>query len=174
MKPWFFVQLASIALIYLVLAKLGLRLASINPSVSPVWPASGFALAMVVLWGNRVWPAVFIAALIANATTAGSPMISAVIASGNTLEALAGGYLITRYCGGTRAFDTPMNVAKFALICIGSAALIGATIGVLALQAGGFVGPRKFTFVWMTWWLGDCAGALLFTPVIILWMMTGP
>ena len=174
MKPWFFVQLASIALIYLVLAKLGLRLASINPSVSPVWPASGFALAMVVLWGNRVWPAVFIAALIANATTAGSPVISAVIASGNTLEALAGGYLITRYCGGIRAFDTPVNVAKFALICIGSAALISATIGVLALQAGGFVGPRKFTFVWMTWWLGDCAGALLFTPVIILWMMTGP
>src|SRR5271165_4699735 len=98
MKPWFFVQLASIALIYLVLAKLGLRLASINPSVSPVWPASGFALAMVLLRGQRVWPAVFIAALIANATTAGTLLTSLAIALGNTLEAAAGGFLIQKYC----------------------------------------------------------------------------
>ncbi len=184
MKPWFFVppiisarfvlELAGIAVIYLVLAKLGFKLASINPSASPVWPATGFALAMVLLRGHRIWPAVFIAALIANATTAGSLLTSAVIASGNTLEALVGGYLIKRLCGGTRAFDTPVNVAKFALICIGPPTLISATIGVSALHAGGLVEPSQFTPIWMTWWLGDCASALLLTPVIILWAVSGP
>ncbi len=184
MKSWKFAQLpiiaryvlelAGIALTYLVLAKLGLKLALINPSASPVWPATGFALSMVLLRGYRVWPAVFIAALIANATTAGSLLTSAVIASGNTLEALVGGHLIKRFCGGTRAFDTPMDVAKFALISIGPATLISATIGVSALRAGGFVEPGQFNSVWMTWWMGDFASALLLTPVVILWAASGP
>src|SRR5271166_3655822 len=151
MKPWlsarslisarYLLELAVIAAAYLVLAKLGLRLALINPSASPVWPATGFALAMVALRGHRIWPAVFIGALIANATTAGSLLTSVAIASGNTLEALVGGYLFTRFCGGTRAFDTPRNVVKFALICIGPATMISATIGVSALRAEGFVEP---------------------------------
>ena len=34
---------------YFVLAKLGLRLASINPSASPIWPPTGLALAAVLL-----------------------------------------------------------------------------------------------------------------------------
>ena len=60
------------ALAYFVLAKLGLRLASINPSATPIWPPTGIALAAVLLWGQRMWPAIFAAALAANATTAGT------------------------------------------------------------------------------------------------------
>ncbi|MGA7328649.1 MAG: MASE1 domain-containing protein [Rhodomicrobium sp.] len=167
-------ELAVIAAICLMLAKLGLKLALINPSASPVWPATGFALAMILLRGHHIWPAVFIAALIANAITAGSFLTSAIIASGDTVEALIGGYLITWFCRGTRAFDTPKDVAKFALICIGPPTLISATIGVSALQAGGFIEPGQLTSVWMTWWMGDCASALLLTPVIVLWAVSGP
>src|SRR5262249_9796305 len=95
----FVLELAGIALAYIVLAKLGLRLALINPSASAVWPATGFAFAMVLLRGLRMWPAVFIGALIANATTAGNILTSVAIASGNTLEAVTGGFLISRICG---------------------------------------------------------------------------
>src|SRR5215470_8118062 len=98
----FVLELAGITLAYVVLAKLGLKLALINPSASAVWPATGFAFAMVLLRGLRIWPAVYIGALIANATTAGSVLTSVAIASGNTLEAVIGGYLISRFCGGTR------------------------------------------------------------------------
>src|SRR5471030_3217805 len=79
--------LVAVALAYFVLAKLGLRLASINPSASPIWPPTGLALAAVLLGGLRVWPAIFVAALAANATTAGTLTTSALIALGNTLEA---------------------------------------------------------------------------------------
>jgi PAS domain S-box-containing protein len=165
-------ELAGIALIYLVLAKLGLKLALINPSASPVWPATGFALSMVLLRGLRVWPAIFIPALIANATTAGTFLISAAIASGNTLEAVAGGFLIQKYCGGVRAFETPSNVVKFALICAGPASIVSATIGAGSLDAGGFVGPGQFNSVWLTWWMGDLSSALLLTPAIVLWAVS--
>jgi integral membrane sensor domain MASE1 len=170
----FVLELAGIALAYIVLAKLGLKLALINQSASAVWPATGFAFAMVILRGLRIWPAVFIGALIANATTAGSVLTSVAIASGNTLEAVTGGYLIGRICGGTRAFDSPANVAKFALIAIGPATLISATVAVSALHLGGFVEPSQVTSVWMTWWIGDFGGALVLTPVIVLWAVTDP
>ncbi len=64
--------LVAVALAYFVLAKLGLRLASINPSASPIWPPTGVALAAVLLGGLRVWPAIFVGAFAANATTAGT------------------------------------------------------------------------------------------------------
>jgi integral membrane sensor domain MASE1 len=62
----------AVGIAYFLLAKLGLQLASLDPRATPVWPPTGFALAMVLLFGQRVWPGVFAGALIANATTAGS------------------------------------------------------------------------------------------------------
>ena len=154
---------------YCVLAKLGLRLASINPSASPIWPPTGLALAAVLLGGPRLWPAIFIGAFAANVTTAGTEVTSAFIALGNTLEALAGGYLIARWSGGVETFTSPSRVAKFVLVAVGPATVISATIGVVTLSVAGFADWNKFSPIWVTWWLGDVAGALVVTPVIVLW-----
>ena len=154
---------------YFVLAKLGLRLASINPSASPIWPPTGLALAAVLLGGPRLWPAIFIGAFAANVTTAGTEVTSAFIALGNTLEALAGGYLIARWSGGVETFTSPSRVAKFVLVAVGPATVISATIGVVTLSVAGFADWNKFSPIWVTWWLGDVAGALVVTPVIVLW-----
>src|SRR6187431_3628832 len=48
------VELILVGFAYLALAYLGLRLASINPSVTPVWPPTGFAIAAILLRGNRI------------------------------------------------------------------------------------------------------------------------
>jgi PAS domain S-box-containing protein len=163
-------ELVVIAAIYFVLAKLGLQLASINPSASPIWPPSGFALASVLLWGYRVWPAILAGAFAANATTAGTLETSVVIALGNTLEGLAGGYLINLWSGGAATFATPSRVSKFVVVSAGAATVISATIGVLTLSVAGFAPWEKFAQIWTTWWLGDVAGALVVTPVIVLWI----
>src|SRR5215471_16617399 len=92
--------LIGIGLIYFVLAKGGLALALINPSASSVWPPTGFALAAIVLWGYRAWPAIFVAAIVANATAAGSIGTAISIATGNTLEALVGAALINVWANG--------------------------------------------------------------------------
>jgi PAS domain S-box-containing protein len=158
---------------YYVLAKLGLRLASINPSASPIWAPTGLALAAVLLGGLRIWPAIFIGALAANATTAGTLETSALIALGNTLEAVAGGYLIGRWSGGSDTFSSPVQIAKFALISIGPATAISATIGVVTLGVAGMAPWANFAPIWVTWWLGDAAGALVITPMIVLWARSG-
>jgi two-component system, sensor histidine kinase len=163
------IELVAVAAVYFMLAKFGLKLASLNPSASPIWPPTGFALAMVLLRGHRVWPALFVAALLANALTAGSLATSAAIALGNTLEAVVGGALINLWRREVKLFGSPADVAKFAVVSIGPATMISATIGVLALLLGGFVEPRHFNAVWLTWWMGDFASALVFAPVIVLW-----
>jgi PAS domain S-box-containing protein len=168
----YFSILLAVALAYFVLAKLGLQLASVNPSASPIWPPSGVALAAVLLGGLRVWPAILLGAFAANATTAGTLETSALIALGNTLEAVVGGLLIERWAGGRAAFGTPSGVAKFVLVSIGLASVISASIGVATLAAAGFAAWQNFAPIWVTWWLGDAAGLLVVTPAIVLWAQT--
>jgi PAS domain S-box-containing protein len=163
-------ELVGIAVTYFVLAKLGLALASINPSASPIWPPTGFALASVLLWGYRVWPAILLAAFVVNATTAGSLYTSAAIAAGNTLECLVGGYLINLWSDGRNTFDTPAGVVRFALISLFPSTVLSATIGVGALSLAGYAEWANFVPIWMTWWLGDLTGALVITPAIVLWL----
>ncbi|WP_193375327.1 MASE1 domain-containing protein [Bradyrhizobium genomosp. III] len=161
--------LVAIGAIYLVLAKGGLALASIHPSSTPIWPPTGVALAAVLLGGYRTWPAIFAAALIANATTAGSVATAIAIAAGNALEAIVGAYLINRWSSGCNTFSTPDSVAKFAVICVVIATPISASIGLTSLTIFGYIEQKSFADAWITWWLGDVTGALVITPVIVLW-----
>src|SRR6185437_9486520 len=161
--------LAGVALAYFVVAKLGFRFALINPSVNPIWPATGLALAAVLLFGQRIWPAIFVGVFAANATTASALTTSFLIAIGNTLEATLGGLLIDRWSRGRDSFTTPAGVVKFALVCVGPATVVGATVGVTALCVTGLAPWRSFDPIWITWWLGDAAGALVLTPVFVLW-----
>ncbi|MCK1741216.1 MASE1 domain-containing protein [Bradyrhizobium sp. 139] len=161
--------LVAIGAIYFASAKGGLALASIHPSATPIWPPTGVALAAVLLRGYWIWPAIFTAAMIANATTAGSVASAIAIATGNSLEALAGAYLINRWSSGCSTFARPNSVAKFALICVVIAAPISASIGLTSLSIFGYIEPRNFADAWVTWWLGDVTGALVIAPVIVLW-----
>ncbi|MEH2522082.1 signal transduction histidine kinase [Bradyrhizobium sp. AZCC 1610] len=161
--------LVAIGVIYFALAKAGLALASLHPSATPIWPPTGVALAAVLLWGYRTWPAIFAAAVIANAMTAGSVATAIAIATGNSLEAVVGAYLINRWSSGCNTFSTPNSVAKFALICFVIATPISASIGLTSLATAGYIERTNFANAWVTWWLGDVTGALVIAPVIVLW-----
>jgi PAS domain S-box-containing protein len=155
---------------YFVLARLGLLLAVIHPSASPVWPATGFAFAAVLLFGIRVWPALFIAAFLANVTASGGVSSSLAISAGNTLEAVAFGIAVARWSDGVATFENPAGVARFALISL-AATLISPIIGVGSLWLLGQTTTASFGTVWATWWLGDLGGALVVAPAVVLWLM---
>jgi integral membrane sensor domain MASE1/DNA-binding CsgD family transcriptional regulator len=167
------VALILVGLAYFTLAYLGLRLASINPSATPIWPPTGLAIAAILLWGNRIAPAVFIAAFLINQLTAGSIFTSLAIAGGNTLEAVIAAHLIRHWAEGEQVFDTPTGVTKFGLIGL-AATLVSATIGVSSLTLAGYAELSRFISVWFTWWLGDLAGALIVAPVVVLWANSEP
>src|SRR6201991_1444725 len=86
---------AAVAVVYFAAAELGLSLASVHTNVSPVWPPTGIAIAALLVFGRRLWPAVLIGALAANLWTDVSAPVAAGIAVGNTLEALTAFFLLT-------------------------------------------------------------------------------
>ncbi len=133
-----------------------------------MWPPAGIAVAALLVLGYRAWPAIFIGAFFVNLTTAGSLGTSLCIATGNSLEALCGAWLVNRFAGGTRVFDRAQDVFKFLLIAAVSTA-VSPTIGVTSLAAGGFASWGNYQAVWLTWWLGDITGYLVVAPLVLLW-----
>jgi len=153
---------------YFIAGKFGLLLASLHASASPVWPPAGIALAALLLLGYRAWPAIFVGAFLVNVTTAGNVATSLAVASGNTLEAVCGAWLVNRFAGGTTVFDRPQGVFKFALAAAVST-IISPAFGVTSLALAGFADSTNYGAISLTWWLGDTTGDLLIAPLIILW-----
>ncbi|HLJ61273.1 MAG TPA: diguanylate cyclase [bacterium] len=161
--------LVVVFLVYVVAAKLALRLAIVNPSATPVWPPTGIAIASLLLLGVRVWPAVFAGAFLVNVTTAGTVWTSLGIASGNALEAALAARLITVYAGGVNAFERPRHIFAFAALAAAVSPAVSASVGSTSLALGGFAPWADYPRVWLTWYLGDATGALIVAPLLILW-----
>jgi integral membrane sensor domain MASE1 len=123
-------QLALLTGIYVAAGKLGLSMAILHPSASPVWPPTGIAIAAVIILGSAAWPAIAVGAFIVNITTAGTVWTSLGIATGNTLEAILGAFLVERFANGRHAFDRTLDLLRFALLAGFLATLVSATIGV--------------------------------------------
>src|SRR5439155_4535030 len=109
-----------------------------------------------------------IGAFLVNVMTAGNVATSFAIATGNTLEALVGAWLVNRFAGGTNVFDRLQGVVKFA-VAAGISAIISPAFGVTSLGVAGFADWANYGASWLTWWLGDATGDLVFTPLVLLW-----
>jgi signal transduction histidine kinase/ActR/RegA family two-component response regulator len=160
--------IGALTLIYFVAGKLALKLAFVNASASAVWPPAGIALAALLILGYRLWPAIFVGAFLVNVTTAGNIFTSLGIASGNTLEALCGAWLVNRFSGGAQVFDRPQNVFKFAVAALISTS-VSPSLGVTSLALGGFAPWSNYWLIWSTWMLGDFSGDLVIAPLLVLW-----
>jgi len=158
-----------VAGVYFIAGKFGLQLAFVNASTTAVWPPTGIALAAWLLWGHPVGLGVFAGAFLVNLTTSGLIPSSLGIAVGNTLEAFVGAYLVNRLARGTQAFERPRDVFKFLVLAGLLGTAVSATCGVTTLVLSGLADPTYYGAIWITWWLGDASGALLVTPLLVLW-----
>jgi signal transduction histidine kinase len=161
-----------LAATYILLARLGLSLATVERSVTLVWPPSGLALAALFLFGLRLWPGVAVGALLVNALTPGVPWPTAVgMALGNTAEAVLGAGLLrwSRFDPGLRR---PRDVVKLVILAASISTAASAVIGSLSLQLGGVVAnaPGVLGNVMRVWWLGDLMGDLIFAPLLLVWL----
>jgi len=164
--PWW---LALLMLAYFGAGKFGLSLASVNASVSPVWPPTGIAFAAFLLLGSRVWPAILVGAFLVNVTTTGSIPTSIGIAIGNMLEGRLGADFVRLFANGRDVFNRARDVFKFVVLAALVATSLSATIGAASLTLAGRVDWHDLHTIWFTWWLGDAVGALVVGPVLVLW-----
>jgi signal transduction histidine kinase/integral membrane sensor domain MASE1/ActR/RegA family two-component response regulator len=162
-----FLEVFGVIVVYFAAARLGLSLASINANVSPIWPPTGLAIAAVVLFGYRIWPAILVGAFLANFFTPVSTPVTVAIAVGNTLEAVIAGRFL-QWFDFHRALDRAKDVFVFvvaSLVCT----TISATIGSLSVYFGGFAANVSVDSLWWTWWLGDSIGAMIVAPLLLVW-----
>ncbi|MBI4610386.1 MAG: MASE1 domain-containing protein [Candidatus Rokubacteria bacterium] len=171
-------QVLVVAAVYYGAARLGLLLAFEKTNASPVWPPSGIAFAAVLLLGYRVWPGILLGAFLANAVVflANQPagpltilVVSAVIGIGNTLEALAGGFLLRRAVDAPDLFERAQHVFKFTAVAL-VMGLVSASIGPTSLAFSGMAAWAIYPTVWFTWWLGDTVSVLVITPLLLAWI----
>jgi len=163
------VRLLAAAAVYFIVGKLGLHFAFLHASTSAVSPATGLALSILLVWGRRFWPAIFLGAVFVHLTTAGSWLNALMIGSGNTLEAVTGAALVSRYANGRRAFERARTVVLFWFLACMVSTAIAASIGVTSLCVTGTATWRDFEPLWFTWWLGDAVGGFLGAALILLW-----
>src|SRR5256714_775532 len=162
-------QLAAGAVAYYAAARVGLLAAVAKSVVSSAWPPSGVALAALLLLGLRLWPGIALGAFLLNWTAGVSAAGATGIALGNTLEAVAGAWLLGRVVDFRPSLERARDV--IALVVVGALAstTLSATLGVASLWASGAVAPDALRRLWFVWWSGDALGDLLVASLLLTW-----
>ena len=164
----YLVRVILLAAAYLAAAWIGLAFAIPPGNATAVWPASGIALAAMLLLGMRVWPGVWLGALLANSLlTAVSPATAAAIATGNTCEALLAAWLCRRLLPQTETPFQRVEEAFLFAVVAGVASAVAATVGAASMVLGGDAAWPQFLANWGTWWLGDVAGLMIVVPLVL-------
>lgn len=148
-------------------------------SASPIWPATGMALALMLAYGNMVLPGIFLGALIAqlyaflDISSASKMLVSmgigSLVAVGCCVQAWLGMWLINRYVGRHDALIEDKKILHF-FVLIAVSCLVSATVGVAYLAFRGVIGLPSVAISWATWWVGDTIGAAVFTPMTLLFL----
>ncbi len=142
--------------------------------VSTLFPPAGISLAALVIGGYRLWPGVFLGSvclntLVATGSASDNPLfVAAAIASGSSLQAVLGAYLIHRVVSLPAPLYRQRDVVLFLLLGGPVACLVAATVGNGALHAAGVISAPEFGFSWFRWWIGDTIGVLIFTPLLMI------
>ena len=163
-----FLVALGVAVLYVAAARLGLALALQAPQVSAVWPPTGLALVVLLRFGPRAIPGIFLGAFFANATAAEPLLVAGGIAIGNTLEAIVGTAILRRV-----GFEDRVARPRDALALLTAALaspVLSATIGIACLGAGHVQPSGSLAGLWRVWWLGDALGALIVAPLLLTWM----
>jgi len=158
-------RLALVFVLYLAAGKLGLSVPFTSGNVSPVWPASGVALASVLLWGYEVWPGLALGAFFINFLSPIPTLSCFGIAVGNTSSALMGGYLVRRFINDRPSFERLRDVLGVMAYGAATAPMIAASAGATTLLLTHVRAWSGFTSAWLVWWLGDAMGVLIVTPL---------
>jgi len=161
------IVVGAVAGLYYGAGRAGLRLAYLHGTVTALWPPVGVGVAALVILGPGVWPGIVIGdLLLADFSTPWGTIVGQTV--GNTLEVVVAAMLFRRLTQKRIALERVWDVLAL-VACAALGTLISAVFGVVSLRLGDVIKADEFGSVFRTWWLGDFCGALVFTPLILVW-----
>ncbi len=164
---------AGVAVVQYLTVRLGLVMGIAHGNVSPVWPATGFAIAILLRFGVNLWSGVAVGSFLGLLQTGVGIPVATGEAAAALLEAVTAVWLVRRWIGTDDPFFTTRGVILFCIIAGGLVTALSATVGVSSLCLGGIIPWGSFQYLWGTWWLGDVMGALIVAPFLIVWTTSG-
>ncbi|NNF15592.1 MAG: EAL domain-containing protein [Gammaproteobacteria bacterium] len=170
--------MAVVAISYCLAGHLSLLLAVPPGYATAIWPSAGIALAATLLYGSRIWPAIWVGSLAVNLWTSFDGVAAgdlaviaavALIAAGASLQAVIAAWLLRRFGVWPHSLQNGKTVTRFLLIGGPVACTVNASIGATSLLMAGLIDSGEFGFNWLNWWVGDAIGVTVITPLALIW-----
>ena len=166
----------ALALSYVIAGRLGLFLAVPPGYATAIFPPAGIAVAAVFIGGRNTLPWTFLGSLALNLwvgydvhqqVTGLGIAVAVAIAVASMAQAAVGGWGLRRVIGYPNALDNGSDLLRFfasaPVICLASGSL-----SLSAMAALGAIAGAQFVMSWVTWWIGDTLGVLLFLPLVMV------
>jgi len=161
-------QMAIVFAAQFAVGKIGDVLQAVNRGgIGPVWPASGIALAALLICGYSVWPGVAAGAFLLVFLSPLPHWAAIVYAGGTTLAAVVGAFLLERTGGFDRSLSHLRDALSLIIFGAFGSSMVGASIGAPILYAAHIHGWSGLGSAWLIYWLGDSTGVLLVTPFVL-------
>ncbi|WP_353929217.1 MASE1 domain-containing protein [Okeanomitos corallinicola TIOX110] len=168
-----------LALVYYHTSQFSRILTATPQDVTPVWPPDGLATAATLFFGYWIWPGIFFGSFLANLwafinTNNSITFIFSIlqvlgIAGGTTLGTILGTFLLRKSINNTYPLKRLSDVIKLLVFTGMIGPMVNATVGITALTLGGKISISSYPHTWLTWWISNVAGILIFTPALLTW-----
>lgn len=161
---------------YFILGALGLSFAIPPGYASPIFPAAGLAVALMLWSGNRLWAGILLGSFALNvgvswlnADLSTQKIIIAFLMSlGATLQAWVAAKLVTWKIGKAwRDMELESDIMQCLLLAGGVACIVSASVGVSTLYVFGVIPSDAYLNFWWNWWIGDTLGVLIMMPIVM-------
>jgi PAS domain S-box-containing protein len=162
-------QVAVLALAYAVGARLAFSIQGINPFASSVWPPAGIAMAGLLLFGRKAWPAIVLGTFLLNFVNPNEQIFIVWLGGiiGAILQPIFAVTLLHKF-GFRHSLERLQDVVKLVIIGGIIATQISCTIGAFSIYLSGKIPLGEYWNVRWNWWLGDTMGVLILTPLILI------
>ena len=172
LKNWWYIALTT--LLFYVAGRLTFPLAWSQSHAGAVWPPAGIGLGAVLLWGPSVLPAIYLADLLLHyemfhlSDSLFKQLIFFLSPLSNVLRSWLGCVLVKRYAGFPNLLVSIRSTLLFFLFAGPVAAFVSTVFSVIGLFLMGIIPESDILFTFFTWWLGDCSGIAVFTPLFFI------
>lgn len=161
------VTMLALAAVYWLVGRAGLLFSIGAFNVSPVWPASGVALAALLVLGVSYWPGIFLGGLVLCLGMGNPPLASLGSALGGTLEPVLGALLLKRW-GFSARLERVQDVVALSVGAALVSSFVGASAATVSLALWGGLEWTDVVKTIQVWWLGDGTGIAVVTPALLL------
>jgi two-component system, NtrC family, sensor kinase len=137
---------------------------------SSIWPSTSVFLTAFLLFGQRIWPAIWLSDFIVLRTLYyDNTLVSIIVALLDLSDPLIISWLILRLIKQRYPFDRVQDVIKFVVLLV-PYPLLSAAVAVTTTCWAGFTPWENWALVWRIWFTGNIVSMLTVTPMLLAWL----